>query len=359
MPANKTLLALVCFLAASLASAGENQAVVGFVYPVRPAAKPIVVDGALDPAEWADAVEVSGFTFSGKALLASEQMVMRLLYDRQNLYLGVKCGESRPDKIVANVRDRDGNVWHDDCIEVFLDPRHDHETYFQFIVNSLGVRYDAIGFDRLWDGQWKAAASVGKNAWYAEAAIPFASLEAPTPSAGTLWGFNLNRERRAGGSTELYNWADVQGVFHNPGFFGHLWFVGPAWTPDGEAVASVARRVGGAEARVYVADGYYEAKESAAPRRLTYAQLIQLQRGAIADRLGALGKIYAEHPALPLKDQFEKLRSRYDEIKNMAAGGKTVSAEESAGANAFLRDMESAVDDLYWKARVKRLLETF
>jgi hypothetical protein len=43
----------------------------------------------------------------------------------------------------------------------------------------------------------------------------------------------------------------------------------------------------------------------------------------------------------------------------MASGGRAVSAEESAGANALLNDMEGAVEDVYWRVRVKMLLETF
>ena len=356
----KTLIMMLCLVgAASSALAGENQAVCGFVYPVKQAAGPIVVDGRLDPKEWAGAVEVSGFTFSGKGLLASEQMVMRLLYDRDNLYIGVKCGETMMDKIVAKVRDHDGDVWHDDCIELFFDPRHDHETYYQFIVNTLGAQYEAIGFDRLWNCKWQAAASLGENAWYAELAIPFASLEASPPEPDTIWGYNLNRERNAGGSTELYNWADVQGVFHNPGLFGHLWFVGDGWQADDAHVAAVAQRVGGAEARVYVADGYYEAKQGAKPKMLTYRDLIHVQRGAISSRLEELRKFCAERPALPLKVAVEELCARYETIKNIASGGRAVSAEESAGANALLADMEGAVEDLYWRVRVKMLLETF
>ena len=357
----RKIIAMMLFLAlsASKVPAGENQAVCCFAYPCRPTTAPIVVDGKLDPNEWAGAIEVSGFTFSGKALLASEQMVMRLMYDRDNLYLGVKCGESKMDKLVANVREHDGNAWQDDCIEFFIDPKHDHETYYQFIVNTLGAQYEAVGFDRLWNCQWKAAASLGQDAWCVEVAIPFSAFEVAAPAPDAIWGYNLNRERRAGGDTELYNWADVQGNFHNPGLFGHLWFVGEGWEPSEENIAAAARRVGGAEARLYVANGYYEVKQGQKPKSLSYRDLIQLQRGAIAGRLDELQKIYGERPNLALKDQFEKLRARYDSIKSMASGEKAVSAEESAGANAFLRDMEDAVNDIYWRVRVKMLLETF
>jgi hypothetical protein len=367
-------LAASAALAGSAAGAGENQAVTTFVYPCRSVATPIRVDGKLDepawsgfappPAarntrsQWSQAVEVSGFTFSGKGLLASEQMVMRLLYDRENLYLGVKCNESKMNGLVAAVRFHDGNVWNDDCIELFLDPTHDHETYYQFAVNSLGAQYDARGFDRMWNCQWQAAASLGQDAWYVEVAIPFAAFGLSTPAPDSLWGFNLNRERNAGGSLELYNWADVQANFHNPGLFGHLWFV-DQWPPTESSLAAAGRRAGGAASRVYVADGYYEVKQGEKPQAFAYRGLIELQRGAIGGRLQELGRIYDARPEMALKDQFDQLTSRYESIKALATGDRAVSAEESAGANAFLHDMEGAVNDIYWRVRVKLLLETF
>lgn len=352
------LIALSLMALAIESPAGENQAVRTFIYPCRFTAKPILLDGKLDAEEWAAAVQVSGFTFSGKELLAGEQMVMRLLYDRDRLYLGVKCGESKMDKLVAKIRDHDGNVWQDDCIEIFFDPGHDHENYCQFIVNTLGAQYEAMGFDRLWNCEWKTAVASGPDSWSVEVAVPFAAFGVGTPAADSLWGFNLNRERNAGGSTELYNWADVQGNFHNPGLFGHLWFLEGEGTPDENAVASVARRVGGAEARLYVADGYIEVKQGQNPKLLTYRDLIQTQRGAIAKRLGELEPIYREHPDMILKDSFEKLRARYEAIRNLASGERPVSAEESAGANAFLLDMEDAIENVYWRVRVRMLLDT-
>jgi hypothetical protein len=226
-------------------------------------------------------------------------------------------------------------------------------------VNSLGTQYEAMALDRLWNCKWQTATSVGTDTWFVEVAIPFTAFELNTPAPDSLWGYNLNRERRAGGGTELYNWADVQGNFHTPGLFGHLWFVGNEWKPTEENMAAVARRVGGAQARIYTADGYYEVKQGARPKALTYRNLIQLQRGGIEDRLEELRKIYAEQPALAFKDQFDKLRARYDAIKGMASGERAISAEESAGANTFLRDMGDALDEIYWRVRVKMLLETF
>lgn len=351
------LIASWALAAVVLVSAGENEAVVGFVYPCKPATAPIRVDGRLETDEWAKAIEVSGFTFSGQGIIATEQMVMRLLYSQDKLYLGVKCSESSMATLVAEAKTHDSAVWNDDCIEFFLDPRHDHEHYYQFAVNTIGAQYDAVGFDWMWNCQWQSAAFRNKDAWYVEAAVPFAAFELPTP--GTVMGFNLNRERLAGGSRELYNWADVQANFHKPGLFGHLLLVDNGWKPEEEVMAKVARQTGAPEARVYVADGYWEVKEGSKPRAFTYSELIQIQQGTVEGYVEELRKVYRDRPDMVLRTDFDKLDSRYREVKAMASGDAEVTPEACAAANAFLNNLEDSVKSIYWKVRVRLLLEGY
>ncbi len=340
-------------------NAGDNEAVVGFVYPCKPAPAPVKIDGKLDAEEWSSAIEVSGFTFSGKGLLANEQMVMRLLYDQKNLYLGVKCSESSMKTLVTEANVHDGPVWNDDSIEFFLDPRHDHEHYHQFAVNTIGTLYEAVGFDWMWNCQWEAAAQRGESAWFVEAAVPFAAFDMSGPSVGQIMGFNLNRERMASGSRELYNWADVQGNFHKPGLFGHLLYVGKDWNADEGSVAAIARQTGAPEARIYMPDGYWEVKENAQPKRFTYSGLIQIQQGTVTGLVNELRKTYTERPEMALKAQFQKLDDRYEEIRSIASTAKSITPEECAAANSFLNNLESSVKDIYWRVKVKLLLETF
>jgi len=342
-----------------LGFAAENQAVVTLAYPVQVATTPIVVDGELQPEEWERAVKVSGFRLSGSEELAPEQMVMRLLYDQQNLYLGVKCAESRMDQLVIQSQVDDSDVWHDDCIEFFLDANHDHATYWQFIVNPDGVRYDASGFDRTWNCTWTVATSRAANAWYVELAIPFAALKVPTPSPGTVWGFNLDRERQAGGGTQLYNWADVQGVFHSPALFGHLWFVGRDWQPREAEMKAVAPRLGGKEARIYVPDGYWIVREGQQPQTWTYRELLQGQQEVVDQYFEELRDLYRNRPEMILRDPFEKLQARYEDIQRLATAAGPVDPEACAAAKVFLDSVEDNLKDLYWRVRIELLNETF
>lgn len=336
-----------------------NQASTTLGYPVRRASGPIRIDGRLNERAWANAVEVAGFTVSGSAKLAPVQTVMRLLYDDKNLYLGVKCVEPHLSALVTKVHVHDGPVWRDDCVEFFIDANHDHATYWHFIVNSAGVRYEAFKLDSTWTVPWEAATSKGPNAWYVEAAIPFASLGVAPPRPWEIWGFNLDRERRAGGPTQLYNWADVHGVFNSPSLFGHLIFAEGKGAASRFPVAAMARAMGGNEARIYRDGGCWIVKAGSPPRSWSYQELLRRQQGNVAHYWRELTRIYARHPGLPGKALFEKYRERYDQARALAAARGTVDPEACAAAKVFLDSLEGSLHDLYWQARVDVLNASF
>ena len=70
----------------------------------------------------------------------------------------IECQEPLMPQTFANVTTRDGAVWNDDCVEVFLMPSGWKE-YAHFIVNSLGTQYDEMGRGgRDWNPEWIAKA---------------------------------------------------------------------------------------------------------------------------------------------------------------------------------------------------------
>lgn len=338
----------------------DNEALVTLTYPVRRVATPIKLDGVLSEQEWGTAVKVGGFRVSGRENLASEQTVMRLLYDDTALYLGIKCAESRMKDLKAAVLIHDGSVWHDDCIEFFIDRNHDHGSYWQFIVNSVGTQYEAAAFDSTWTATWQAATSKAADAWYMEIAVPFKSLGSETPAPGEVWGFNLDRERRAGGGTQLYNWADVKGDFHSPRLFGHLAFVGR--DRQQEAVAEIARlaaAVQGREARIYTDGGYWIVIPGQPAKRWSYRDLLRGARDDAGQYWTELEKIYRERPDAPGRKQFETQRTRYEEVRKLARATGEVDPEACAAGKSFLDGLENELRHLYWQARLTVLCERF
>jgi len=223
-----------------LAQAGLAQ-----TRPVRAAvchftADPIAIDGAADEPQWARAAAVTDFTNFIGVKYAWPQTVARCLYDADSLYIHVRCFEPLVDKLVANTTMRDGVVWEDDCVEVFVDPTHDHEHYFQFVVNSIGTRFDCRDKQHGWNGEWRAAARVGEGGWSVELAFPFAMLDAAKPAAGQVFGLNVCRERYAGGKA-LSHWSPVERSFHDCPLFGHLVFAAAAeLVPAGDWMSQAA-----------------------------------------------------------------------------------------------------------------------
>jgi hypothetical protein len=283
---------------------------------------------------------------------------MRLLYDPQNLYLGVKCLESDMKNLKTPTTTTDGPFWMDDSIEFFLDANHDHETYWQFAATAKAVRYDNQQGDSLWNCHWQAAAQHEPEAWTVEAAVPFADLKTAPPQVGDLWGFNLCRERQAGGRLELYNWADVQRVFQNPPRFGHLAFVGADWRATEATVAAAAREAGGSETHVYVDEGYWRIKRGQRPELLTYRALLRGQGQGVVPFMEELRTLYEQHPQMPLREEFDRLEAHFRQTKALIAGESPVDAESAAAARSFLEGFQGQVEAIYWRVRLALLNET-
>lgn len=182
------------------------------------------IDGVIDDPCWTNATKVTCFldTYGGKNPV-SEQTIAYLGYDEENLYFSFVCKESQMDKLAAKITQRDGPVWNDDCIEIFLTPGLITGRYYHFTVNSLGAqcdeRWDQGIMFREWGTAWQARASKGKDAWSVEVAIPFYILDF-IPDADYNWKINLCRgETPKGQFSALF---PTLGGFHAPDKFGKL-----------------------------------------------------------------------------------------------------------------------------------------
>ncbi|MEC8653139.1 MAG: carbohydrate binding family 9 domain-containing protein [Planctomycetota bacterium] len=167
------------------------------------------IDARLDDPCWAQAPTIGELVmvepWLGRA--PKEQTVVRLLHDRDNLYIGVWC-EQDPATVRASQRVRDARLDPDDRIEILLDPFENRRTAYFFQIGAGGSLGDAIvsangsRFNKPWDALWRAQARVTDDGWVAELAIPFRSI--PRKEGATAWGFNLRRIMRD--RNEEYQW---------------------------------------------------------------------------------------------------------------------------------------------------------
>ncbi len=174
-----------------------------------PASGPIDVDGRLDEPAWDSADTITDLRqrepLEGEP--ATEETVVRVLYDEANLYIGIEARDRRPGEIVARLLERDALASFgflsgltqspDDVVGIVLDTFHDRRNAFFFATNALGNQSDALveneqNVNADWDGVWDVAGRRDEGGWSAELAIPFRTLRFP-PGSPQTWGFNVAR----------------------------------------------------------------------------------------------------------------------------------------------------------------------
>src|SRR6266436_3505332 len=192
-------LAVLALLAASTSVAAQNPS-----YPGQPAGQPpasptspapasavrvmrasrstgtINIDGKLNEPAWAAAVPSGDFTqsYPNVGAKATDPTEVRVLYDDDALYVGVRMFDSRPDSIAAQLARRDASGIYSDWLHVMVDSYHDRRTSFRFSVNPRAVQKDVLEFDDNkgedlnWDAVWHVATNVDSAGWTAEYRIP-------------------------------------------------------------------------------------------------------------------------------------------------------------------------------------------
>jgi hypothetical protein len=158
------------------------------------------IDGLLNDPAWQTAQFQGQFTQREpeEGEPASEKTEIGFLYDEKNLYIGVKCYDSEPDKIIAREMRRDAIVDDDDYFELVLDTYHDHRSGYYFITNPYGVKREARmanegqDYNPAWDGVWSCKAKITEDGWFVEIAIPWKTLRFEE-QASSGWGINFAR----------------------------------------------------------------------------------------------------------------------------------------------------------------------
>ncbi len=182
----------------------------------------VKIDGKLEEPLWSQATLLSDFRTPNSERKAKFPTETRIAYDATNLYLAFRCYEPKLSGLVTDVIQRDGTVWDDDSVEIFIDTNFDRKTYYQFVINANAVIYDGKGMNGKWNGQCYAQTGREDDAWTLEVAIPWKTIgmnSAPKP--GTKLGFEVTRNRIQKPS-ELTQWAPTFGSNHAPERFGTI-----------------------------------------------------------------------------------------------------------------------------------------
>ena len=207
-PTDLSFACLLVALAAPVCMSQQQAAPDEIVCPRAP--RPPVIDGLGDDACWPDAPLVDAFTRPLSQRAPEKAVSARVCFDADALYLLFTCREPEPERLKAGAADGGGDVWRDDCVEVWLNTSTGQLNLDQFICNAAGAR-DTVR-TRLSTGprstppMWPAKARVGEQQWTAELAIPFSVLQVDSPAAGDMYQIKLGREDYASGAQALSTW---------------------------------------------------------------------------------------------------------------------------------------------------------
>jgi hypothetical protein len=162
----------------------------------------------LDSPQWRQAV-AHELTLVPPLDALPRKTTLRLLYDTANLYVRAEC-ELEPDgptKFPAF--DRDRLLTNQESLDIYLAPQVESDVYYRFMVGAnADSKYDAAsGFitdamdprygkdDLTWNGDWRSETRVDleSHRWHVLVTIPFKTLAAEPPPAGTAWRGNFAR----------------------------------------------------------------------------------------------------------------------------------------------------------------------
>lgn len=193
----------------------------------------ITLDGEMTEPVWKNAALSDHFTQrqpeDGKA--PTQDTYFKVLYDAENIYVGIRAYDPEPGKIDGILTRRDESS-PSDWLYVSFDSFDDNRTAFEFGLNAAGVRqdlrrYDDGNADFDWDAVWEGAVHIDQEGWVAEFAIPFRELRY-TAGKNMIWGLQVYREYPQNNELDVWNHApkDKSGWVSNYGTLEGLSDVG-------------------------------------------------------------------------------------------------------------------------------------
>jgi len=240
------VVALASFVLSGTALAIGNKLKVGeeSTFAVPRMSAPPKIDGTIDPAEWREAVAVSGTTDVGNDLLNSQPVIFYLGWDEKNLYMACRVYLRGGYKLrIAGGREPGGANAFDDGLELLFKPMgknvsdQNGRTEFKFNISALGYggTYTRLVVGQImsnWDPRLRSAARLTEPGTGPEGG-KWWELE----TAFSLADFELAGDNRAGDQ-----WKLMLGLNHLPmtGWYqGRVPCVGGYFTPDGKSVATL------------------------------------------------------------------------------------------------------------------------
>ena len=123
-------LAILAFSAAPVVVAGAQEARRSM--RAVPRTTPLVIDGKLNDPAWSLAPISAGFvqSYPKPSAAPTDSIDVRVLYDNDAIYIGIRLFDAHPDSIAAPLARRDPSGIYSDWVHVLIDSYHDRRSAF-------------------------------------------------------------------------------------------------------------------------------------------------------------------------------------------------------------------------------------
>jgi len=176
-----------------------------------------VIDGDPTEAAWDQAARVD------PKYHTTSQWTEKLCEGKTEAFVGYRDGivyiaergyEDDLGQLSTTQTARDGPVWEDDCVELFLGPPNDEKHVYQFIINSIGTMMDNYGRDAKVNVPCEVQAKVypDRGYWAVEFAVKAKDLDAAEITSESLWSVNFVRARIGLAAEHCQYWPTFGGA---------------------------------------------------------------------------------------------------------------------------------------------------
>lgn len=158
-------------------------------------------DGILNEPQWQSAEIITDFWeyFPLDSIQAKKQTEIKMLYDDDNLYVGITVYTAGNDYAIQSLK-RDFRAGNSDNITLLFDTFNDGNNAFLFGINPYGVRREGLvsggglnlnGFTISWDVKWRGDSQIYDGYYTSEMTIPLTAFK--FKEGETKWRFNSYR----------------------------------------------------------------------------------------------------------------------------------------------------------------------